>query len=92
MKNKTLFHLTLAVGTYLLFLLLNAYVFKFNYTFIGVIQELVTIPVLILNAVLLGVAIKRVVANGKLKDSYLLGSSVLLLTSLTVVIGSFFFL
>ena len=91
MKNKTLFQLTLAVGTYLLFLLLNAYVFKFTYTFIGVIQELVTIPVLILNAVLLVVAIRRVVAGKNVRDSYLLSASVLLLASFSFVVGSFVF-
>ncbi len=45
--NKQLLILSIAVSLYFAFLFLNAYGLKFDNVFIGVIQELVTIPMLL---------------------------------------------
>ena len=45
--NKQLLILSIAVSLYFAFLFLNAYVLEFDNVFIGVIQELVTIPMLL---------------------------------------------
>jgi hypothetical protein len=88
MKNKTLFYLSLAVGIYILLLYLNGYVFKYSFTWIGVVQELLTIPTLILSIVLLVVAVRRYASSSHLRDSYLSGSLVILSVSLVAILRS----
>ena len=91
MKNKTIFFVSVAIVLYLLFLYLNAHVLKLNYVLIGVLQELLTIPVVFLQAALLILTIIKITRNGLLKEPYLYGSFSLLSISLFFVVSSFFY-
>ncbi|MEZ0486907.1 hypothetical protein [Fibrella aquatica] len=89
MKNKTLFFASVAVVCYLLLLYFNAHILKFDYVLIGVLQELLTIPVMILLVVLLVIATTRIVRKDQLRGPYLYGSFSLLSISLVLVVSFF---
>lgn len=53
MKNpKTLLYITIFIAAYFLFLALNAYIFLIQNTFLTVVQELITLPLLLLQLVI----------------------------------------
>jgi hypothetical protein len=91
MKNKTLFFSSIAVVLYFVLLYFNGYVLKLDYVLIGALQELLTIPVMILLVVLLVVTITRITRKSTSKEPYLYGALSLLSVSLVFVISSFFF-
>ncbi|RYF77893.1 MAG: hypothetical protein EOO39_02835 [Cytophagaceae bacterium] len=90
MKNRTLFFVSVAIAVYLLSLYLNGYVLKLDYVLIGVLQELLTIPVLVLLVVLFIFTIIRITRSGTLKGPYLYGAFSLLSVSLVSIVSSFF--
>ena len=88
--NKNLLLATLISGLYFIFIYLNAAVFKFNFVLIGVFQELLTIPLLLLQLLLLFVAIKFSVRDGFSLKKNSLYSLLILLLSNRYVWSSFF--
>ncbi len=89
MKNKTLFILSVTVFVYFSILLLNSYVFKWEFSLLGVFQELLTIPMLIFQVVLLIIAFKRSVKNKFAIKNLSFWSFVFMLISCLATFGSF---
>ena len=59
LTNRKLFYASVFISCYFILLTLNQYFVRLKYVIIGVVQELLTIPLLILQLVLLFIAIKR---------------------------------
>ena len=87
LSNKLLFIVSTMVIGFFVFLYLNTYILKSNYPLISVVQELLTIPTLLIELCLFVFTIERINKNGILSDRYLLGSFVLLLLSIIFSFG-----
>jgi len=88
--DKNLLQGTLISSVYFTFIYLNSTIFKFDFVLIGVFQELLTIPFLLLEFLLLFVAIKFSIRDGfslKKRSLYLL---LVLLLSNGLIWSSFF--
>lgn len=88
MRNKTLFILSLSIFVYFTFLFLNSYVLKWENTIFGVFQELLTIPMLIFQVVLLVIAFKRSVKDKFAIKSLAFWSFCLMVVSSSVTLGT----
>ncbi|WP_428655082.1 hypothetical protein [Runella sp.] len=88
--NKKLFVFSLALVMYFLFLYLNADAFHLEYTFIGVIQEVLTLPLLVMLLLLLGLSLKRTISERFSFINYSFWSLLLLMVCVTFTVGSFF--
>jgi len=88
MTNKALCLLSLLVVGYFVLLFINGYLIKIVLPLLGAIQELVTLPALVLQVALLVVAAKRLSRKGWLRDAYLLTSFSSLCVSALVTAGS----
>ncbi|MEZ0607953.1 hypothetical protein ACAW74_05520 [Fibrella sp. WM1] len=89
MTNKALCLLSLLTIGYFFLLCINGYLIRLNNPLLGAIQELVTIPALALEIVLLVVAAKRLSQTGLFRDRYLLTSFSVLCLNAFFIIGSF---
>ncbi len=63
MKTKQLFYLSLIIIVYFVILITNAYIIKCENTLVRVIQEYLTLPILLSQLVILGVSIKFVMED-----------------------------
>lgn len=88
MNNKTLCIISLIVVSYFLFLFLNGYITKINIPVLGVLQELLTIPALVVEFTLLFLTARRVIKKGFLGDTYLFTSFMSLFVGAVIIIGS----
>lgn len=89
LTNRTLLFVSLALTAYFTLLFLNAYVFKLDNVVLGVFQQLLTIPFLIMLLFFLGVSIRRVVKEGLLSSNYLSVAFAFFLISTLGTFGSF---
>lgn len=89
--NKKLFILSVVLVLYFLFLYLNMYVFHLEYTFIGIIQEVVTLPLLAILLLFLGLSLRRTISERFSLVTYAFWSFLLLMVCTTFTIGSFFY-
>lgn len=87
--NKKLLIAAIIITMFFTFLFLNTYVFKSKVVLIGVFQELLTIPMLLLEVVIFFLSVKKIVKNNTLLNPQLLCASLLMLTSILVTFGSF---
>ena len=86
---KILFYVSLCVIGYFCLLCMNAYIIKSNFFLIGVLQEILTLPLLFIQFVLLFVSMQYCF-NDKFKiKSYSLWTFILLLISNFYFLGSF---
>lgn len=89
-SQQKIFLFSLVTFSVLLLIYLNYAFFKRDYVWIGVIQELITIPCLLAQPVLLFFAAKGFFNNGFRVQSYSFASIVLLIIAMSVTLGSFF--
>ncbi len=87
--NKKVLIAAIIITIYFTFLFLNTYIFKSKVVLIGVFQELLTLPMLFLQFVVLFLAIKKLVKNKALLNPQLLCASLLMSASILVTLGSF---
>ena len=59
LTNRKLFYASVFISCYFILLTLNEYLMESEHVMVGVVRELFTIPLLILQLVLLFIAIKR---------------------------------
>lgn len=88
-NNKILFYVSLLFVAYFSFLFLNAYIIKSDATFIGVFQELLTIPMLIAELLLFAFSIKRSLEQGFSLKSYSFWTVFIFFVLVMVTWGSF---
>ena len=72
------------------FLFLNTYVLKLEYTMISVLQEILTIPMMLLSLILLFFSIRNFVVKHFTIVSYAFLTILLLVSLIVVTWGSFF--
>lgn len=90
-KNEIrIFLLSIILIIYFGFLFLNVYVLKLEYTLIGVFQEILTIPLMLLSPVLLVFSIRNFIAKRYAIVSYAFLTIILLISLIIVTWGSFF--
>jgi hypothetical protein len=90
-KNELLiFRASLLLIAYFGFLFLNTYVLKFDYTLIGVFQEILTIPLMLFTLLLLFFSVRNFVSNRYVLKSYAFLSTILLMSVVAITFGSFF--
>ena len=93
-NEKILFYLSVVIGAYFILLGLNAYVIKSEHVIMGVIREMVTIPIILIQIILLVFSIKYCLNNRfNIREYSFWAFSILLLTNLlilgTIVIAIF---
>jgi len=88
--GKHFFILSIAIALYFVFLLCNAYLFEFNFVGLGVVQEVFTLPLLLLQIFVLAVSFLRIRKNKFSISDYNVWSFFILLTCSLFTIGSFF--
>lgn len=90
MKNpKTLLYLTIFIAAYFAFLALNAYVFQIQNTLLAAVQELVTLPLLVLQLVICVSSALKLSKSGS-GLGYYIGSFGVSLTNSALTLGSIF--
>ncbi len=87
--NKQLLILSIVVSFYFAILFLNAYVLNFNNVFIGIIQELVTIPMLLALLFLFLFSIVRLYEDNFSVKKRSFWAFIMLSVVGTVMVGSF---
>ena len=89
-NNNQLFITSLIISGYFAFLFLNAYVIKLENVIIGVIQELVTIPALLILLFLFFFSIKRSIRDKFSIKEYSFWAFVVLFVMVIVTFGRFY--
>src|SRR5688572_12707613 len=89
-NGRNIFLISLLLLSYFSFLFLNTYVLELNFTAISVIQEILTIPAMVLTIVMLVFAIRIFINSRYAMKSYAFLSTVLLTAVMIVTWGSFF--
>jgi hypothetical protein len=90
LNDKYLFLASLMIAIFFTFLYLNNIYFKINFVLIGLYQELLTLPTMVFQVVLLVIATMNFVSNKYSLKTYSAWSVVILLTSSILTWGSFF--
>ena len=90
-SGKRFFCVSLGVVGYFCFLLLNTYVIKSDFCLIGVLQELLTLPLLIFQLALLVLSVIHCIKDKYRIRTYSFWSFIMLLVSNAFCIGSFVF-
>ncbi|HTO16343.1 MAG TPA: hypothetical protein VLZ83_11260 [Edaphocola sp.] len=85
-SNKNLFYFSLGIAGYFLLLFVNAYIIKSDFILIGVFQELLTIPMLIIQLFLLFISIKHCIKDEfRIKEYSFWAFSILLVSNLSTL-------
>lgn len=87
--GKRFFFVSLGVVGYFCVLCLNAYVVKSDFIFIGIFQEMLTLPLVLLQSVLLVFSVLRCMKDKFRVKTYSFWSFILLSASNLFVINSF---
>ncbi len=87
---KRLFWISLVIVSHLAFTFLNYRYFKLDFVLIGVFRELLTIPLFILQFVVLFFALKNFFSAKTSLKTYSLFTAIILGTSSVLTFGSFF--
>ena len=90
-SGKTIFYLSILILAYFAFLFFNSYLLGSENVVIGFFQQLLTIPLLIIQLVLLFICISRIVQkrNGSLEEYLFPAVIILLLTNLVTLLSLF---
>jgi len=88
--NKQLFYLSVIIGLYFSLLFINTYVFQFDFLALGILQEVLTLPLLLLQLILLVFSFLRIYRNKFSSFGYGLWSFLILIAYSLLTIGSFF--
>ena len=88
LTSKRLLFVSLAVVGYFCLLSLNAYIIKSDFVLIGVFQELLTLPLLLLQLVLLVLSVMHCIKDKFRIKTYSLWTFLVLLISNSIFIGS----
>jgi len=89
-NNKKLFYLSFCIAGYFLLLFINAYIIKSNFILIGIFQELLTIPMLIVLLFLFILSVKYSVADKFRIKKYSFWTFLILLVTILLTFGSLF--
>jgi hypothetical protein len=92
LDHKVVFWLSLTMLFFFTFLFLNFYVFHLSFVAISVVQEMLTIPFMLLEIFLLIVSIKTLVSNQLSRRSYTFFSVAILVVCILMTWGGFFIL
>lgn len=87
--SKTIFILCILVLMYFGFLLLNSEVFKFDFVLIGVLQEVLTLPIMFGQLLLVIFSIKNFIESKYSYKTYPIWSLLILLVVNIFIWGSF---
>ena len=90
LSDKNLFFASLAIVSFFSFLYLDAHYFKIDAVLIGVFQELLTLPLMLIQVALLVFAFMNFISNKYSFKNYSIWSVGLLLTSSMLTWGSLF--
>lgn len=88
--SKQLFALSVIIGLYFSLLCVNTYVFQFDFFALGILQETLTLPFLLLQLILLVVSFLRIYRHRFSSFGYGIWSFLILLACSLFTIGSFF--
>ena len=89
-SEQNIFFASIFLLVYFGFLLANAYLLKLEYTIISILQEIFTIPFMLLSLVLLFLSVRIFVLKNYKLLSYAFFSAVLLTLLVITTLGSFF--
>ncbi len=87
--NSTLFHISWISSLYFLLVALNHYVFKSDFVLIGVIMEIVTIPLFVAQFVIFMLSVMRWLRSGCMLKGYLFWAFLFSLANSVVIVLSF---
>ncbi len=88
-SNKFVFYASIATATFLLLLYLNTTYFKLDFVLIGVVQEMLTLPAMFAQPVLMLMAGRAFDLNGYKIKSYSFFAILISLTTFLIVVSSF---
>ncbi len=88
-SDKNVFYISLVVVIYFIFLYVNSYIVKAEYVLIGVLQESLTIPMLIIQFILLIIVINRCISNKFDVKTYTFFAFIMLIVNSLFVLFSF---
>lgn len=85
-NSKTLFYISLIIAGYFVLLCINAYIIKSERVLIGIIQEMLTIPMLIIQIFSFFLSIKYCIKNKfRIKEYSFAAFSILLVSNLSTL-------
>ncbi|MFD1162946.1 hypothetical protein [Hwangdonia seohaensis] len=87
--DKVIFCASVITSAFLLFIYLNSTVFKLNFVLIGVFQELLTIPSILAQPILLFLSLRRLIRIKFKVKSYVFCASIVSLITTILTFGSF---
>ncbi|MBD2755267.1 hypothetical protein [Spirosoma validum] len=88
MKVKVLFLASLSTGLFFLLFFLNAYIFRIDHVLINFIQEIATLPMLLIQLVLLYFTVRKILTQSSAGSAYVTGSLLILLGCILATFGS----
>ena len=91
LTNQKLLLTSITLGVYFSILFVNAYGIKIETTLFGVIQQILTIPFLVILCFVCVISIRRVMKEGLFSNVYLLFALVFSSVTAIIVLGSFIF-
>ena len=86
--KEIIFHISIIASLFLLFIYLNSTILKLNYILIGVFQELLTIPCILIQPVLLFLSLRRFIKIKFKVKSYTFYTLILSLMTMILTWGS----
>ena len=86
--KEIIFHISIVASLFLLFIYLNSTILKLNYILIGVFQELLTIPCILIQPVLLFLSLRRFIKIKFKVKSYTFYTLILSLMTMILTWGS----
>lgn len=87
--SKILFYISVLSSIYFLLLVLNRYVFKCEFVLIGVVQELITIPIMFAQFIICIASLIYWVKDGFRINEYSLWAFVISICNSLIIIGTF---
>ena len=87
-KDKSMFLASLVISLYVFLLYFNTYILCWNFVLIGVLQEMLTLPTMLLELVLLFFTVKEFIFNKFHLKSYSFATLIILLVNIILTWGS----
>lgn len=87
--NKSLLCISIITSMFLLLIYLNSKIFKIDFVLIGVFQELLTIPSILAQPVLLFLSLRKLISIKFKMKSYAFFTSIISLVTMILTWGSF---
>ena len=86
--DKIIFYISIITSTFLLLIYLNSTVFKIDFVLIGVFQELLTIPSILVQPIILFLSLRRFIRIKFKLKSYVFCALILSLITTILTFGS----